>query len=288
MTDGAPFRFVQFEFAFSIGPPDGRYLRRSGPGGDPRQVIVLRTLGATPRRFLKSRRPSAVTTVEPASVPTVRATLIDAEPLAGEAAAHAWLEEVRRKSDRLDVEVDAAATELGSFLRAHRAAAADPYVRELAAASATVVRVGYGTGDLVAEGRFGEAYELPELRERRRRTDVLAPQERLAAILSGRDEVLVSEELVLRARTDLLSDRPREAALQARIALETLLSELPSGGVGDLVGALEADRAAIGQAANAALVGDLEAGQGEQVAASVGRMRQALAVFSRSAREDSR
>src|SRR5919202_1454802 len=62
---------------------------------------------------------------------------------------------------------------------------------------------------------------------RLRRAETLAPQERLAALLGGSDEVLVAEELVLRARTDIDEGRPREAALQARVALEALLAELP-------------------------------------------------------------
>jgi hypothetical protein len=50
---------------------------------------------------------------------------------------------------------------------------------------------------------------------------------------------------VLRARADLDAGRPREAALQARIALETVLSELDEP--------VEADRAAVAEAANEAL-----------------------------------
>ena len=45
-------------------------------------------------------------------------------------------------------------------------------------------------------------------------------------MLGGRDSLLVGEELLLRARLDLDAGRPREAALQARIALEALLGEL--------------------------------------------------------------
>ena len=53
-----------------------------------------------------------------------------------------------------------------------------------------------------------------------------APDERFAALLGGREEPLLAEELVLRARADLNAGREREAALEARIALEALLAEL--------------------------------------------------------------
>ena len=72
-----------------------------------------------------------------------------------------------------------------------------------------------------------------------------APEERFAALLGAREPPLVAEELVLRARADLDAGRPREAALQARVALEAL-------------GGLAALREAVGSAANAALAGDLD------------------------------
>ena len=53
-------------------------------------------------------------------------------------------------------------------------------------------------------------------RRKRKRGETLAPQERLAAILGGRDALLAGEELLLRARLDLDAGRTREAALQAR------------------------------------------------------------------------
>ena len=59
---------------------------------------------------------------------------------------------------------------------------------------------------------------------RRARRSMEAPEERFAALLGGREEVLPAEELVLRARADLNAGRLREAALQARVALEALLA----------------------------------------------------------------
>jgi hypothetical protein len=101
---------------------------------------------------------------------------------------------------------------------------------------------------------------------------VIAPGERLAAILSGRDQLLACEELLLRARADLDAHRPREAALQARIALEAVLAELPA----EIDPELAAARAEIGDAANAALQGDPPEHLQHAVAYAVARMERAL------------
>ncbi len=283
MPGGSPFRVVQFEFPFGLGPADGRYLTRASRGAPAERVIVLRTVGAPRRRLIGARRPARVETAEPAPVPAARATVIDADPFGDEEEAGQWLSALRRDRERLDTEVETAAGAVSALLRAHRAAAADPYTREVVAPLANVVRVGYGAGELVADGRFSEAYEIPERHERRRRVDLLAPQERLAAILSGRAAVLVGEELVLRARTDLDAGRPREAALQARIALEALLAELPGE---QLATALAGDREAVASAANAALAGDLSEQQLDAVVAAVGRMGAAVAQAARAPAND--
>jgi hypothetical protein len=184
----------------------------------------------------------------------VRATLVDAEPLASEEHGAMWLDRLKRDTELLHAEAEAATLELNAILRAHRSAALDPYVREVSPEVATVVRVGYGLGTDVAYGRFEAALELPQERKRERRDDVLRPQERLAALLGRGQEVSPAGELVLRAQLDLDSGRPREAALQARIALEALLAELP--GSDRSRGELEAARNDVGEAANAALKDD--------------------------------
>jgi hypothetical protein len=264
------FGFVQFEFAFPLGPADGRYLRRRAGDGEPERIVALRTLGARERRLIGGRRPQAVSeAADAAPVPTVRATLIDAEPLAD---AQAWLDGLRGDSDSRDAYAERGLRELNAVLRAHRAAAADPYVREVARGHANVVRVGYGSGERVAEGRFDEAYEVPEPRPRRARAEGLAPQERLAAVLSGGGTVLVAEELVLRARLDLEAGRPREAALQARVALEALLAELPDES--ELAG----HRESVAAAANAALAGEVDE---QAVVEAVTAMRRAVARHAR-------
>ena len=234
---------------------------------------MLRTLGAQERRgrARRGRRGKAVEdSGEAEAVPTVRATLIQAAPVDD---GEAWLEARRRDEGAREAEVEAALTELNAVLRAHRAAAADPYAREVARWQANAVRIGYGTGDQVAEGRFTAACDAPEPRAGMRRAETLAPQERLAAVLGGNDRVLVAEELVLRARLDLDAGRTREAALQTRVALEALLAELP--GASEVVAG---HREAVGRAANAALEGDLPAELADAVAEAVFAMRRALAA----------
>jgi hypothetical protein len=83
----------------------------------------------------------------------------------------------------------------------------------------------------------------------------------------------VAEELVLRARLDLDADRPREAALQARIALEALLAECSGS---EDAGALSVHRQSVGDAANAALRGEVSAELSDAVAAAVTEMRRVL------------
>jgi hypothetical protein len=227
--------------------------------------------------MLGGKRARKVSDAEPEPVPTSRVTVIAAEAFTSTLEAEAWLAALKRDRDALVEEARLGAAELNRMLRAHRAAAADPWSAvEVSPLHALVVRVGYGIGDLVAEGRFDDALELPRTEvgalSRGRRGDVIGPGERVAAILSGRDQLLACEELVLRARADIEAHRPREAALQARIALEAVLAELPGDADPELPGA----RAEIGDAANAALKGDPPEHLQHAVAHAVERMERAL------------
>jgi hypothetical protein len=209
---------------------------------------VLRTLAAPQRRLLRGRRAREAASDAPEPVPTARATIVHARPVEDP---DAWL---GMGEPERAAEIAAATRELNFVLRSHRAAAGDPYARDVRADHALVVRLGYGTGEQVADGRFERAIELPKGPPKRKRGEALAPQERLAAMLGGRDRLLVGEELVLRARLDLDAGRPREAALQARIALEALLGELDDR----FAAPLRALRDRVAGAANAALDGDLD------------------------------
>lgn len=279
---GAPeprgsFGFVQLEFPFALGPADGRYLSRPAADGEVDFIIALRTLGAPPRRRgPRRRRPRPVRDPGPASVPVVRATVVRALPIGAEDEAKAWLARLRRDRDRLDAEVAGAVRALNRLVRAHRAAAEDPYARDVSRERALAVRVGHGSGSQVADGRFAAAYELPPERRRERRAQRLSPQERLASIVGAREPELAADELVLRARADLDAGRAREAALQARIALECVLEELPAEPLGAVREELERDRDPVSEAASAALSGEPPAELAAKVVQAVSRMERAL------------
>jgi hypothetical protein len=237
---------------------------------------VLETLGAPRRRLLGGRRArDAPAEPSPAAVTTTRATLVAAQPFSSPEAAEAWLAGADGEA-----EAQAAFAILNDVLRAHRLAGADPYVRDVSREQALVVRVGIGGGEQVAHGRWSRAVELPPPRHGRPRRAALRPQERLAALLGGRDVALACEELALRARADLDAGRPREAAFQLRVALEAALAELePWAARGDLrrrLDELRGERGAVGAAANAALEGGLDEPTIADVERVLGRVEAAL------------
>jgi hypothetical protein len=201
-------------------------------------------------------------------VPTARATVVRGTPFPTRDEAAGWL-----ASADLDAELDGAIAVLNRALHAHRVAAADPYVTEVSAERALVVRIGYGSGEEVAEGRFGECVELPRSGRQRARRSMEAPEERFAALLGGREEVLPAEELVLRARADLNAGRLAEAALQARVAIEALLATLNDSTEG---GRVRPHRDPVAAAANAALHGELPGDSAAALDEAVAAMEQAL------------
>lgn len=273
------FRFAQFEFPWALGPDDGRYVLRDRGAADPSHVLVLSTLGAPQRRWLRGRRPrEAPPQPEPEPVSTARATVIDARAVsAGEAGD--WLAGMR--GPQAGGPLAAALEVLNRALAAHRLSAADPYVHEVSREQALVARLGHGAGEQVADGRWEAAIEVPlDRRRRQRRVAALRPQERMAALLAGREDPLACEELVLRARVDMDAGRPREAALQVRVALEAGIAELADGHGGvamqERLGELRDQRGAVGSAANQALAGPLSADTVKAVEHALGRLEAAL------------
>jgi hypothetical protein len=281
VTSSRRFLFVQFEFPWALGPEPGRYTIRERLGEAPAHILVLRALGAPERRLLPVRRRSRDAPPEPppAPVPTSRATLVDTTALDSRDAAERRLREID-----LDALVDAGVARLNRVLHAHRVAVADPCAREVARAQALVVRVGYGDGEDVADGRWDRARELPAVPwrggARHRGAAALRPQERLAALLGGRDAALACEELTLRARSDLDAGRLREAALQLRVAFEAALAELEpwreQASLAARLGELAASRDDVAAAANAALRGGLDDEHVATVGAVLGRVEAAL------------
>jgi hypothetical protein len=272
------FRFVQVEVPWAFGPPDGRYLVRAEGDGEapPSHVLVFATLGAMQRGRLASRRRTRDAAPEPppAAVTTGRATVIDVgEPL-DEEQARGWL------SAAGEDELSAGLAVLNQALHAFRVVTADPYVQPVGRAQALVARVGFGAGEEVADGQWSAAKEILLVEGRRRRSRVLAPQARLAAVLGARQPALACEELALRARLDLEHGRPREAALQLLVALDAALAELAADAhardLAERIEELRAQREPVATAAQAALSGPLGDTDTHAVKFALGRVEAAL------------
>jgi hypothetical protein len=275
------FVFVQLEFPWALGPPDGRYVLRAEAGGEPVRVLVLgtldggrSTLAPAPaagrlRRRAASRRRAIPARPEPVAIASARATIIDPVSLSAERQAQAWLADI--DSER---EISTAVAVLNRVVHAQRIAAADPYAREVSAAQAVVIRAGWGQGEQVADGRWLKAVELswsqPRARRRRLKEAALRSQERLAGLLGARDHPLACEELALRARLDIDQGRVALAALELDHAYAAALAELGGESGRDIatrVAELERLRAGVtvqGQAAVANVQGaEAAAGNGQ-------------------------
>jgi hypothetical protein len=245
---------------------DGRYLARREGGGD-ESVLVVETIAAPPRPFRRRRRPrDAEAAATPPEVPVARATAIRAfDPFDGPEEAAAWMAAATADDPSIDAVVATGIALVNDALHAQAVAAADPYPGALTPERAVAVRIGYGSGEQTAEGAYSEAREV-DVRtagasRRRTRQEDLRPQERVAAVLRGRDRPHACETLLLRARADLDADRHREAALQLRIGIEALLAEL-HGALDDPdhnrdIEALKDQQQTIQAAAKRALTGDL-------------------------------
>lgn len=230
-------------------------------------MLVLLTLGAPPPPARRRRRPrKAELEAEPSPLPLTRATAVRAfAPFASEEEAIAWLDEATKVEDSADAIVADGIALLNRALHVNAVAAADPRGVELAPERAVAVRIGYGEGEEIAESHFTAAREIDVwargASRRRQRQEDLRPQERVAAVLGGRERVEACETLLLRARADLDAGRQREAALQLRVGLEALLADLRKddadpGHVEDMT-TLASRRTEAGDAANMALKGEM-------------------------------
>jgi hypothetical protein len=271
--------FVQLEYPGSVGIGDGRYLARSE--GEASEVLVAATLGAERAVSGRRRRHRATRAAEgpgAATIPVTRLTVVTPTPLGPDEASH-WLDEVAKDGEAAEAQVETALRLINFAISAQRAGAQNPYVHELEAARAVAIRVGFGVGDEVADGNWTDAREIQLPAESDRRAEILQAQERVAAVLGGRDEVLACENLVLRARLDLEEGRRREAALQLRVGLEALLRELAEdsgAGVQEDLAVLEGRRDEVVEAANGALRGNLGDDQAEALREVVTRCERAL------------
>ena len=240
-------------------------------GGEPTEVLVCATLGAPPggrRRRVRTRAADP----DPAAMrlPLTRLTVVATRDLGGAAEAQAWLGGLDRDPEAAEAFVDRALGVVNGALRAQAASARDPYVREVSAAGAVATRFGYGDGEHVADGRWSEARTLERAEpRRRRRATPEESQERVAAVLGGREELAPSETLLLRARLDLDQGRPREAALQLRAGVAALLADPAEAAPGRELDELRGREAELGDAASAAARGELDPERAEWLAVTL-------------------
>jgi hypothetical protein len=266
---------VQFELAGALPLADGRYLARAPEPDEEESVLVLQQTAAPRASGRRRRRNREVEAgAEPATVTLTRATAIRAfAPFEDVGEAARWLDEACEAEDTVEVLVSEGLALLNQALHAQAVATANPNSQvELDTEQAERVLLGFGSGEEVAEGRFTEAREIdtrPRASRRRRREEELRPQERVAGVLRGREQLDACETLLLRARADLDAGRDREAALQLRVGLEALLVELKDAMTDpdhekDMA-TLSGRRTEAGDAANAALQGDLTPEQRTQI-----------------------
>jgi hypothetical protein len=252
------FLFVQFEFTHAVGPHAGRYLveptfigEHSGdpaslePRVDARNqrlagvghgvgasdVLVVGIVGAPagerrrPRRARPAERETSPATVPLSVVTFVRGT----SPFDAERAAASRLEETRFSEAEQLRWVRHGLTVLNLAIRGYRTGAPDPYALEVTRRDARRIRIGYGTTEDVQNGGWQAAFELPPApQSRSKRIERLRPYEAVAAVLSGKSEVLEAEDLLSRALIDLDQQRSRAAAFGAAAALRLLASEFGS------------------------------------------------------------
>jgi hypothetical protein len=243
-------------------------------------VIVVKTIGAGLKRDAAGRlslgrrrspRPAADDD-EPEAVAITRITVVRGSPFADDVSAREWLAGCR-EPETADREIAEALRLLNRAILAHRVSASDPYAGDAARGQARRVRIGFGSGDELVEGRSREVHDVPVQAVRRTRRRMLAPEEQVAQILGGRRPTWPSEDLLLRARLDLDQGRTREAALQAQAAHGSLAAELAAQpGADEAHSAIERQRPLVGRLGAAALARELEDSETESLREVVAEM----------------
>ncbi len=175
--------FVQFDYAGRLGLADGRYVAR-----EPDRVLIAETFGAphpAKRRGRRRRAKPAEPPATPETVPVTRITVVRSDPFDDEAAGSKWLDDLAGDSKRRVAEAREALALLNFALEALRDAAEDPLVHTVGVSTALAVRVGFGTGEQLADGNWTEARQLPPPPSPRHLE--LDPQKEVADRLAGRD-----------------------------------------------------------------------------------------------------
>ncbi len=248
--------FVQVKLPAMLSVPDGRWLLRAADGGEGHQVAIVHTVEvpSAPTAAIAPPAPPAPARTPDRDCESHRerftfVTVVDGDPLpspetAGEVLARIEAEEA----------IDIAFGAIDRLCEACRIAAADDRAGTVDRRATLALWAGYGEGEQLSVGRSTEARRLrlpadeqsigpsqslgpsqstrqiPSMRARRsHRRGLLAgaaAQERIAALLSGREVALICEELVLRASSDLKAGRYAHCAIELERAYAAALSEL--------------------------------------------------------------
>ena len=152
-------------------------------------MLVVQTLGAPhPSRGRGRRSRRAKRADSPPAVPDVpvsRCTVADSSPLGDESEAKAWLKKTGGDPKARADYATAALAVLNRGLEALREEAEDRLVAEASFHHALAVRIGFGTGEQIADGQWTDAVELPPTPTPRHHD--LEAQRRAALRLAGTD-----------------------------------------------------------------------------------------------------
>lgn len=206
---------------------DGRYLDRGDSG--PR-VLVIETEGGSPPVRRKRRRPrDADPGRSPVAVPVTVVTVVFADRPMDEPTAAEWLRE-GAVEPRIEDLIDTALLVLDRGLAAACVTTGRAIGEPIGPERTLAVRIGYGEGERVYDGRFSEALEVDSVAggsgARQARLERIVPLGRIAAIIGGREPIHACEVMVPRIRADLDGDRLAPAVLALPEAVRATISEL--------------------------------------------------------------
>ena len=196
------FRFAQLEFPGRLGPDAGRYVRAALRGRRRAAGARHRRAGGGAAASAAGGRACAAPTPEPAAGRGHARDGDRAAPLgSSRRPTRGWRGRPATTPDATDAALGRSST---ARVAGHRVAERRPGVADADPARAIGFRLGYGTRRAGRRGPLGGgARAAPAGARRAPRSALLRPQERVAALLGGRDAPLACEELALRARGDL-------------------------------------------------------------------------------------
>jgi hypothetical protein len=266
LTGEERFVGVTLDFSRELGPVPGRYVVARPGSARPlaalaagavadrgADVLVISQVGAPllPERRLPLRRRARPVRGDDEADPVwlTRITYLRGDHVSrDQRSARDALDTIRGDRDLQEELVAAAVLVTNTAIRAHRVAVGDPTLPEIGVAVARRIRIGAGSADEVARGRFADAIALTTPDAAGWHSS-MPPAEALSAVLGGRVPLLDADELILRVAGDLGARRTRLAALGLPTAIELLLEEVPQDeAVADLrarVAALQTDAAAL-------------------------------------------